>query len=52
MRQINKRKSNLIPYIQEIHTDMGILKIGRIRSICYPELGEGQKALRLQKEGM
>ena len=31
MRQINRRKSNLILYMQGIHTDMDIPKTGKVR---------------------
>lgn len=35
MRQINARRSNLVAYVQVIHTDMEIPKIVRL---CYSEL--------------
>ena len=38
MKQINRRKSNLIVYIQEIHTDTEIPKTGKMKDICQPEL--------------
>lgn len=45
MGQINRRKSNLIVYIQAIHTDMEILKTGKMKTICHPELrSRGQRS--------
>lgn len=38
MRHIDRRKSTLILYTQEIHRDMEILKSGKLRYICYPVL--------------
>ena len=37
-RQINRRTSNLILYVWEIHTDVEIPKTGKMRYICHPEL--------------
>lgn len=51
MRQIKRRKSNLVMYVGNLHRHE-IPKTGTKRHICYPELrrGEGKKGLGLQRK--
>lgn len=52
-RQSNRKRSNLIVYVQGIHSDMKIPKtVGRMRSICHLELRRRMWGLGLQRKGM
>ena len=50
MRQIDRRKSNLISYVWGISTGEEIPKTGKMRYICHS--GEGGRDMGLQREGM
>ena len=47
MRQINRRISNLILYIQGSHTNMEIPKAGKMRYICHSDLRKRVQVLYL-----
>lgn len=53
IRQINRRTSNLISYVQRIHTDTEIPKtVKKMRCVCYSELRRAGRGLGLQRAGM
>ena len=52
MRWVNRRKSNLLEYTWEIHTDMEIPETGQKKYLWHSELRRRGRGLGLQKEGM